>query len=103
VKNTMTSDAVATPVLSYVATGSVAAARRTVRPVSTVPGTGLPVGGPSFRKLDRIRLPFAGIGARFCALGIDGVTGADQLSGTVVGMPSAIDPGIPPRRTPSRC
>ncbi len=102
-KNTMTSDAVATPVLSYVATGSVAAARRTVPPVSTVPGTGLPVGGPSFRTLDRIRLPFAGIGARFRALGVDGVSGAAQLSGTVVGMPTAVDPGIPPRRTPSRC
>ncbi len=102
-KNTMTSDAVATPVLGYALTGAVAGALRTVRPISKVEGTGLPVGGPSLRTLDRIRLPFAGIGARFCALGVAGVSGADQVPGTAVRMPAAVDPRIPPRRTPSRC
>jgi hypothetical protein len=93
----------ATPVLSCVSAGVVAGVRRTVAPVSTVQGTGVSVAGPSVRTLDRIRLPFAGIGARLVALDVYGVMGADQVEATVVRIPAADDKGIPPRRTPSRC
>lgn len=98
-KNMTTFDAAATPVRSTLLTGAVAGARCPVAPVPTVKGTGLPVGGPSYRT----RLPFAGGGVPSIALGIDVVLGADQVSATDVRMPAAAARGIPPRRTPSRC
>lgn len=88
-------DAVATSVLNQ---GMVAGACRTAAPVPTVQGTVLPVGDRA-----RTRQHFAGIGVGSTALGIDGGTGADQVKATLVRMPAAADPGIPPRRTPSRC
>ena len=87
--------AAATPVRTQ---GLVVGACRTAPPVLTVQGTGLPVGDR-----DRTRLHFAGIGAASSALGIDGGTGVDQVKAALVRMPAAADPGIPPRRTPSRC
>jgi hypothetical protein len=91
-----------TPVLDVRAVEA-ADARRTVSPFAELQGTGLSVGGPAYRKLDRTRLPFAGVGARFCVLGTDGVMGVDQVT-TAVRIPAAAnDPGVPPRRTPSRC
>lgn len=77
--------------------------RHTATPVLvTARGTGLPMGDPSLGMVDKIRPPFAGLGAPLGAFGIDGVMGADQVM-TAVRIPAAADPGIPPRRTPSRC
>lgn len=101
--STETFAAATSSVLGHYGTEVVADARRTVPPVSKFQGTGLPVGGPAFRTLDRTRLPLAGIGARVCVLDGGNGTAADQVIETGVRMPAAVDPGIPPRRTPSRC
>jgi hypothetical protein len=102
VNNMMTFEPATSPVLSTWTVGAVDA-RRTVPPFAELQGIGLPVGGHSYRKLDRTRLPFAGVGAPLGALGADGVMGVDQVS-TAVRIPTAAnDSGVPPRRTPPRC
>jgi hypothetical protein len=97
--------ATTSPVLGL-RTGAVAVERLCVSPVSTVKGTGLPIGtlegGPSVPTFERTRPPFAGTGAPVGAFGVDGVMGADQVQATVL-IPAAADQGDPPRRTPSRC
>ena len=89
--NNMTICAATSLVLGSGRTGEAAVARRTVPPVQTVNGTGL---------------PFAGFDAtRFRAVGVvGGAMGPDQVKGTgVVRVRIAADPGILPRRWPSRC
>ena len=81
-------------------------ARRTVPAVPALVGTGLPCGSPSDPELQRTRLPFAGISQHMAALGAYGdVMGPDQVP-TTAGVrfeAVAVNKGIPPRRTPSRC
>lgn len=99
---TTTFEPATSPILNAWA-GKAVDARRTPPPVLvTAREIGLPTGDPSHHTFDRTRLPFAGVGAQFCALGTDGVMGVDQVT-TAVRIPAAADPGIPPRRTPSRC
>lgn len=89
--NTMTICTATSLVLGSSRTGEAAVARRTVPPVHTVKGTGL---------------PFAGLGATsFGTVAVvGGAMGPDQVQGTgVVRVRIAADPGIPPRSGPSRC
>jgi hypothetical protein len=82
-----TISATTSPVLGFGWTGEAAGARRTVPPVTTVKGTGL---------------PFASLGT----VGVVGVAmGADQFQGTGVDRVriAADNPGIPPRWGPVRC
>ncbi len=83
----MTIGAATSSVLGLSRTEEAAVARRTVPPVQTVKGTGL---------------PFVGFGT---PVGVAGAgMGADQLQGIgVVRIRIATDPGIPPRRGPVRC
>jgi hypothetical protein len=83
VKDFITIDAATSPVLGFCRTEEAASVRRTVPPVYTVKGTGLPfVGGTP--------------------VGV--VMGADQLQGIGVDrIRTAADPGIPPRWGPVRC
>ena len=82
----ITIGAATSPVLGFVWAGEAAGARRTVPPVHTVKGTGLPFVG-----LDA--LVGVGVGMR-----------ADQVQGIGVDRTrTAADPGIPPRRGPDRC
>jgi len=64
--------------------------RRTVPPVHTAKGTGLPIGA---------------FGTGFDTGGVAVVLmGADQVQrATTVRVPAVADPGIPPRRGPVRC
>ena len=85
IKN-ITIGAATSPVLGSGWTGEAAGARRTVPPVTTVKGTGL---------------PFASLGT----VGVlGGGMGAVQVQGIGVARTRiAADPGIPPRRGPVRC
>ena len=82
----MTISVATSPVLGYGWIGEAASARRTVPPVCTVKGTGL---------------PFAALGT----VGAVGVAmGTDQLQGTGVDRSRiGVVPGIPPRWGPVRC
>ena len=80
----ITIGAATSPVLGFDWIGEAAGARRTVPPVHTVKGTGL---------------PFVGLGT---SVGVG--MRADQLQGIGVDrIETAADPGIPPRWGPVRC
>jgi len=103
VNDIMITGATTFPVPGCIRTVEAAGARRMVAPVSTVQGTGLPIGtckgaALSVRTLERTRLPFAGASAY-----LDGVMGVDRVQAAVVRIPAVADQGDPPRRTPSRC
>jgi hypothetical protein len=78
--------AATSPVLGRDPAGEAAAARRTVPPVTTVKGTGLPIGG------------FGTSGVAVVLMGADQVQGA-----TTARIQAVADPGISPRRGPVRC
>lgn len=86
----ITIGAATSPVLGYDWAGGAADVRRTVPPVHTAKGTGLPIGG---------------FGADFRTSGVAVVVmGADQVQGTTaVRIRTVADPGIPPRWGPVRC
>jgi hypothetical protein len=88
VKNLMTFGAATSPVLGFGWTGEAAGARRTVPPVHTVQGTGLPIAGPD------AYVGVVGLGMR--AVQVQGI-GVDRAKAAVT------DPGIAPRRGPVRC
>jgi hypothetical protein len=87
VSDFMTIGAATSPVVGFGWTGEAAGARRTVPPVNTVKGTGLPVVG-------------CGALVGVVAVGM----GADQVQGIGVDrVRTAAAPGIPPRWRPVRC